>query len=93
MTEAKIHILVAYATPKEQVECGLEVEPNCTVAMAIRRSGILQRFPEIDWPNVEVGIYSKKVLLDARLNDGDRIELYRPLTLDPKQARLKRVKK
>ena len=45
-----ISICVAYAKPAQQVEIPLEVEENCTVALAIRRSGILALFPEIDFP-------------------------------------------
>lgn len=87
-------ITVAYAsTPEQQIEISLEVEVNCTVALAIQRSGILQRSPEIPYPNVSVGIYSKIVALDARLHSNDRIEIYRPLKIDPKQARHLRAKK
>lgn len=88
-----IHIIVAYAMPEKQAEIPLTVEKNCTVALAIQQSGILQRFPKIKLTEIEVGIYSKRVLLDAKLRDGDRIEIYRPLKIDPKQARLLRVKK
>lgn len=87
-----IDIFVAYATPKRQVEIPLTVEESCTVAMAIRRSGILEQFPEIDLARAVVGIYSKKTALDALLNAGDRIEIYRPLQIDPKEARRLRVK-
>ena len=86
-------ISVVYATPNEQVEIPWEVEPNCSVALAIRRSGILERFPEINFPHVSVGIFSKRVALDTPLTEGDRIEIYRPLMMDPKQARRLRLKK
>jgi len=88
-----IHVIVAYATPEKQVEIPLTVEKNCAVALAIQRSGILQWFPKIKLAEIKVGIYSKRVLLDAGLRDGDRIEIYRPLKIDPKQARLLRAKK
>ena len=86
-----IHIIVAYATPTKQVEIPVEVEENCTVALAIQRSGVLQQFPDINLAQATVGIYSKRVALDAGLRDGDRIEIYRPLKIDPKQARLLRA--
>lgn len=86
-----IRIKVAYATPKQQHEISLEVEESCTPAIAIRRSGILELFSEIHLANITIGIYGKKVALDAMLRDGDRIEIYRPLRMDPKQARLLRA--
>lgn len=88
-----INIKVAYATPKKQIEIPLLIEESCTIAMAIRRSGILIQFPEIDLANISVGIYSKKAKLDDILFNGDRVEIYRPLLIDPKQARMLRAKK
>lgn len=88
-----IDITVAYAKPDSQVEIPLSVEENCTVALAIRRSGILEQFPEIELGSATVGIYSRKVALDALLSAGDRIEIYRPLLIDPKQARRLRAQK
>ena len=88
-----IHVTVAYATPKEQIEIPLEVEENCTVVLAIKRSGILAQFPEINIAQAHVGIHSRHVTLDTGLRHGDRIEIYRPLKIDPKQARLLRAKR
>jgi putative ubiquitin-RnfH superfamily antitoxin RatB of RatAB toxin-antitoxin module len=87
-----IQITIAYATPHNQVEIPLSVEESCTIAVAIKRSGILQEFPEIKFATIKVGIHSKRVPLDASLHDRDRIEIYRPLIIDPKQARLLRAK-
>ena len=50
-------------------------------------SGILKEFPEINLQQQRVGIFSEFVELDAMLHDGDRIEIYRPLFIDPKQRR------
>ena len=88
-----IDIIVAFATPSKQIEIPLCVEKTCNVAVAIRRSGILEQFPEIDLPNSVVGIYNKRVNLDAALRDKDRIEIYRPLTIDPKEARRLRAQR
>lgn len=88
-----VDILVAYATPDRQIEIPLSVEESCTIAMAIRRSGILEQFPEIQLSSANVGIYSRKVALDALVHAGDRIEIYRPLQIDPKEARRLRVKR
>lgn len=86
-----INVRVSYATPESQVELPIQVEPSCTVAMAIRRSGILHQFPKIELGKVSVGINAKKVALDSRLHDGDRIEIYRSLLIDPKEARRRRA--
>ncbi len=88
-----IHITLAYASsPQQQIEIPLTVEENCTLALAIQRSGILKIFPEIKLGSVPVGIFGKKVALDEILQNGDRVEIYRPLKMDPKQARLARAK-
>ena len=86
------NITIAYATPMQQLEIPLQVEPNCNVALAIRRSGILEKCPEIPFPEIAVGIFGKRVKLDAILHEGDRIEIYRPLLIDPKRARILRAK-
>jgi len=86
-----VKITVAYATPEQQVEIPLQVEESCTVAIAIQRSGLLEQFPEIRLAEADVGIHSRKVRLDSLLQQDDRIEIYRPLQIDPKQARLLRA--
>lgn len=82
-----INILVSYALPREQIEVPLSVEEGCTVVMAIQRSGLLDRFPDIVVEDATVGIYGEKVSFDRVLSAGDRVEIYRPLLVDPKQAR------
>ena len=83
-----ITITVAYAIPHRQVEISLSVSENCTVALAIQRSGLLQQFPEIRLGRVAVGIYGERVALDDLVHEGDRVEIYRPLQRNPRQARL-----
>lgn len=75
------------------MEILLEVEENSTVVMVIRRSGILKQFPEINLAKAYVGIHSKRITLSTSVQDGDRIEIYRPLLIDPKQARLLRAQR
>lgn len=82
-----IHIEVAYATPDKQVLLGLSVPQGTTVAEGIERSNIQDEFPELKMDLKEVGIFSRKVPLDYVLNEGDRVEIYRPLIVDPKEAR------
>ena len=88
-----INITVAFAALEKQVEIPLQVEPSCNVAVAIKRSGILEQFPEILYPDISVGIFSRKVNLDAGLSEGDRVEIYRPLEITPMQARRLRAKR
>ncbi len=82
-----IAIEVAYARPEEQLILPLEVEKGCLVEEAITRSGILERFPEIDLKVNKVGIFGKMCKLNAPLHDKDRIEIYRKLIADPKESR------
>lgn len=84
-------VIVAYASAHSQMEKTLQVEENCSVALAIQRSGLLQQFTEILPGRSAVGIYGKRAAWDDRLQDGDRVEIYRPLQRDPKQARLIRA--
>lgn len=87
----EIVVEVAYALPREQVILTTHVPADSTVEQAIRRSGILERFPEIDLSNNKVGIFSKLTKLDGTLRDKDRVEIYRPLIADPKEVRRKRA--
>lgn len=89
MAERPLKVEVVYALREEQVLLALEVETGTTVRQAIERSGILQRFPEL--ARARVGVFGRLVQPDAVLRDGDRIEIYRPLIADPKEARRKRA--
>lgn len=82
-----ITVEVAYALPEEQVILSLEVTPETNVEQAIKRSGILERYPQIDLTNDKVGIFGKICKLDASLHHKDRIEIYRGLIADPKESR------
>jgi putative ubiquitin-RnfH superfamily antitoxin RatB of RatAB toxin-antitoxin module len=86
-------IEVAYALPELQVLIELEVDPGTTVEEAIARSGIPERFPGLRIASGSVGIFGRPVELDVLLSAGDRVEIYRPLIADPKQARRERAKK
>lgn len=88
-----IRITVAYATPEKQVEIPLTVEENCTIALAIARSAILTQFPEIKLSENKVGIYGKLATLDTTVKNNDRVEIYRALTIDPKELRRLKAKK
>jgi putative ubiquitin-RnfH superfamily antitoxin RatB of RatAB toxin-antitoxin module len=86
-----MHIGVCYAEADRQVWLRLEVPENSVVEEAIRHSGILKRFPEIDLARQKVGIFGKLVKLDSPLKDGDRIEIYRPIIADPKTVKRRRM--
>lgn len=82
---------VAYAAPARQLILCLRVSRGCTVAQAVKHSGILAEFLEIDLTTAKIGIFGQAVKQDTCLHAGDRVEIYRPLLIDPKQARFKRV--
>ena len=91
MVKDTICITVIYALPEEQRLFSTEVPVNATVEAAIYASGILGWYPEIDLAVNKVGIYGKQVTLDHIVNANERIEIYRPITADPKAARKKRA--
>jgi putative ubiquitin-RnfH superfamily antitoxin RatB of RatAB toxin-antitoxin module len=84
-------IEVAYALPDQQTLIAVTVEAGCTIEAAIDRSGILERHPEINLSQQKIGIFSKVRQLSDVVNEGDRIEIYRGLTIDPKDARRQRA--
>jgi putative ubiquitin-RnfH superfamily antitoxin RatB of RatAB toxin-antitoxin module len=87
----KIRVEVAYARPDTQWLIPLEVALGTQLEQAIRLSGILEKCPEIDLSTNKVGIFGKLSTLERRLQQGDRVEIYRPLVADPKQARKRRA--
>lgn len=87
------HIEVTYPLPDEQRIFKVVVKNDMSVEAIIRQSGILQAYPEIDLAVNKIGIFSRTVKLDASVHDGDRIEIYRPLTADPKEIRRRRAEK
>jgi putative ubiquitin-RnfH superfamily antitoxin RatB of RatAB toxin-antitoxin module len=91
--QSTINIEVAYAVPDKQVLLSLSVPQGTTVAEGIEQSAIQDEFPELKMDIKAVGIFSRKVSLDHVLREGDRIEIYRPLIADPKEARRQRALK
>ncbi len=82
---------VAYARPSEQTVIALSVPRGTTVQDAIALSGLAARYPEVAAQGASVGIHGRVVPRDTVLNDGDRVEIYRPLVADPKAARRRRA--
>jgi len=91
VAEPIIEVEVAYATPQRQCILKVTGHLGMTVQQAIERSKIVERFPEIDLGNARVGIFGKLTTRDTGLTEGDRVEIYRPLIADPKEARKKRA--
>ncbi len=89
----QIRIEITYAKPDIQWLQETEVVAGTNLLDATRQSGITARFPEIDLDTVKMGIFGKIAKADRILQEGDRIEIYRPLIADPKEARKKRAAK
>jgi len=81
--------LVFLSAAKDTVHHRLELKAGSTVSEALDQSGIYLSHPETK--ELPVGIYSKQVSLDTVLKEGDRVEFYRPLSLDPKEIRRKKA--
>jgi putative ubiquitin-RnfH superfamily antitoxin RatB of RatAB toxin-antitoxin module len=82
---AHLHVEVVRAHPERQETVALELEQGATVRVALLAAGMPAEQP--------VGIWGRRVALDAQLADGDRVEIYRPLRADPKEARRQRALK
>ncbi|HEY8158576.1 MAG TPA: RnfH family protein [Methylobacter sp.] len=88
-----VNVEVAYAKPEEQAIVELNIPEDATVEAAIKASGLLERFPEIVSSELNAGIFGAACKLDQPVREGDRIEIYRPLVHDPKEARRQRALK
>ncbi|EBI9626787.1 RnfH family protein [Salmonella enterica] len=89
----KLVVEVAYALPEKQYLQRVTLEEGATVEEAIRASGLLELRTDIDLAKNKVGIYSRPVKLTDTVQDGDRVEIYRPLIVDPKALRRQRAEK
>ncbi|CAE6743760.1 RnfH family protein [Paraburkholderia aspalathi] len=90
---ARLSIEVCYALAGEQALITVDLPEGATLQQAIEASGILQRYPQIDLGMQKVGVFGKLKPLDTVLADHDRVEIYRPLQVDPKLSRQRRVEK
>jgi putative ubiquitin-RnfH superfamily antitoxin RatB of RatAB toxin-antitoxin module len=86
-----MNVGVCYADSDRQLWLKMEVPDGSSVEDAIRHSGILKQFPEIDLSSQKVGVFGKLVKLNAPVKEGDRIEIYRPIIADPKTVRRRRI--
>jgi putative ubiquitin-RnfH superfamily antitoxin RatB of RatAB toxin-antitoxin module len=78
-----MNVGIAYADKFKQTWLKLEVPDGSTIKEAIEHSGLLKQFPDIDLETQAVGIFGKISKLDTKVADGDRVEIYRPITADP----------
>jgi len=86
-----MHVEVVYALPGEATVIPVVLDTGATIADAIHASGILQLFPEIDLDKNKMGVFSRLKSPGDMVYDGDRVEIYRPLTADPKEIRRQRA--
>ena len=86
-----IKVEVLYALPHEQTLLSVEIAQGTTLADAIKISGMLEKYSEIDLASNKVGIFGKLSKQDVVLRDKDRVEIYRPLLADPKEVRRTRA--
>jgi len=87
----EILIEVAYALPQKQIIIPIKIKAGVTAQEAIKTSGIIKKFPEIDLNINQIGIFGKLTQLDHVIRARDRIEIYRPLIADPKEIRRQRA--
>ena len=86
-----IHVKVAYISSSQNELISLELPVNSTAEQAVNKSKILQKCSEINYSNCALGIFGKVVDNKQILKDQDRVEILRPLIIDPKHARRKRA--
>lgn len=93
MSDERIRVEVAYARPEKQKIIELSVAPGTTMLEAARMSGIDEDFPEIDFETMPMGVFgnAEKHPDRRQLREGERVEIYRPLRIDPKQVRRQRA--
>ncbi|PNS11435.1 RnfH family protein [Mixta theicola] len=88
-----ITVEVVYALPEKQYLRQVKVAEGSSVEQVIQASGLLELRHDIDLTQNKIGIYSRPVKLQDEVNDGDRVEIYRPLIADPKELRRQRAER
>ena len=85
--------LTCSPAPREVFEQTLSLDEGATLRDAVLASGLAARFPELDWAALAPGIWGRAAPWDQALHQGDRVELCRPLSVDPKVARRERFQR
>lgn len=88
-----ISVEVIYALPHRQEIVTLRLPAGSTVLAAVKASGLMEKYPEIDPATNKFGIFAKLAKPDAPLRNRDRVEIYRPLIADPRAVRAARAEK
>ena len=88
-----IAIEIIYALPDRQTLLSLSVGEGTTVAAALDHPALAAAHPDLVWRQHRLGVFGRLVDVDHVLDDGDRIEIYRPLIADPNTSRQARVEK
>jgi len=91
MKTPALRVEVAYASPERSICRQLSLPKGSTVGDAIRACGVLKDCTEVNLTKNRVGIFGRLVSQTMLLRDGDRVEIYRPLKADPKEARRRRA--
>ena len=87
LAEEQISVVVALATPTQQVVIPLTVPKGSSAGDAVQHSEIGEKFPKLDLSSLALGVWGEIVDRQHTLKPGDRVELYRPLQIDPRRAR------
>ena len=87
MLADSIRVRVVYALAQQQVQIELRVPASATVGEVVEKSSLLDRFEPARASELQCAVFGKVVALNERLRDGDRVEILRPLLVDPKQSR------
>jgi putative ubiquitin-RnfH superfamily antitoxin RatB of RatAB toxin-antitoxin module len=87
-----LSVEVVLATPQRQVLLTVNVKAGASVGDVIASSGLESQFSDLAVADLAVGIWGKRVSRDSAVNAGDRVELYRPLVVDPREARRQRAR-
>jgi len=88
-----IDIEIVYGVPNKQVLLPVSVPVGSTIAQAIAHSSMNAHFPDVDFTKSKVGVFGRAERSTTEIKAGDRIEIYRPLTADPKEMRRLRAEK
>jgi putative ubiquitin-RnfH superfamily antitoxin RatB of RatAB toxin-antitoxin module len=89
----RLRVEVVYALPGSEDAVSVVLPYGATIGDAVLASGVLGRHPELEQAGLKLGVYGKIRAASFAAADGDRIEIYRPLLIDPKEARRKRARK
>lgn len=86
-----MQVEIAYALPHRQWLRSVEIQPGTTAAEAVEASGIVSEVPDIDPYTTPLGVFGRRCSPQTVLRPGDRVEIYRPLQVDPREARRRRA--